>query len=179
MGGFDQSIPNQENFSRTNITGFDANFGVFYKYTDKLSRSHPFMGISVYHVTRPNESFSSSKIKTPMRFNIHGGSDFEISQTVKLTPRVLYMNEAKASELNVGILSYYKIKDTPYEAILQLDYRNKDAVVLGLGLKHYQHIFRLSYDVNTSSLGPYIGNQGSWEFAIILTGRKGRPFFGK
>jgi len=90
---------------------------------------------------------------------------------LRLIPRFLYMNEARASELNIGMMTYYKIGDTQYEALLQCDYRNKDAVVIGLGLKKHEHIFRISYDVNASPLGSYLGGGGSFEFGIIFSGR--------
>jgi len=179
MNGFDSSIPNEENFSRTSLTGFDANFGIFYKYTERNKTAHPFAGLSVYHVTQPNESFSANKFKTPMRFNLNGGCDFELNENLKITPRVLYMNQAMANELNMGMLTYYKISGTSCEIILQSDYRNKDAVILGLGLKQNENIFRVAYDINTSALGPYLGGRGSLEFSLILTGSKGKSLFTK
>jgi type IX secretion system PorP/SprF family membrane protein len=168
---FDASLPNEENFSRTSRAGFDAAFGIFYKYTDSSRSVHPFIGLSISHLTRPNESFTETKMKSPMRFNIHGGCEFWIEDKLRLIPRFLYMNEAHASELNIGMLSYYRIGDTQYETLLQCDYRNKDAVVLGIGLKKHEHIFRISYDVNASSLGSYLGGGGSFEFGIIFSGR--------
>jgi type IX secretion system PorP/SprF family membrane protein len=179
MDGFDSSIPNEENFAKSSLTGFDANFGIHYKFTEKGRNAHPFGGLSVYHVTQPNESFSANKIKTPMRFNFHGGCDIAMNENVKITPRVLYMNQARATELNAGLLTYYRIGSTPYEAIFQCDYRSKDAVIVGLGLRQNEQVFRLAYDINTSALGPYLGGRGSWEFSLILTGRKGRPLFTK
>ena len=44
---FDESLPTEENFSRTSRAGFDANFGIFYKYTDSVRSVHPFIGISI------------------------------------------------------------------------------------------------------------------------------------
>ena len=168
---FDEALPNEENFSRTSRAGLDANFGIFYKYTDSTRRAHPFIGISVFHLTQPNESFTDNKMKAPMRFNINGGCEFWIENKLRVIPRFLYMNEARATELNIGMLSYYRIADTQYEAVLQCDYRNQDAVIIGIGLKKYEHIFRISYDVNVSPLGSYLGGGGSFEFGIVFSGR--------
>jgi len=179
MDGFDSAIPNEENFATSSLTGFDVNFGIFYKYTEMDAKTHPFGGLSVYHVTQPNESFSINKIKTPMRFNLHGGCDFEVNEKLTLTPRVLYMNQVRATELNIGMLTCYKITNTACSAILQCDYRYKDALILGLGLKQNEHIFRVAYDINTSGLGPYLGGRGSWEFSLVLKGRKDKPLFTK
>ena len=171
INDFDASLPDGENFSRTSRAGFDASFGVFYKYTDSIRSVHPFIGVSVCHLTRPNESFTETKTKAPMRFNIQGGCEMWVEDKFRFIPRFLYMNEARASELNVGLLTYYRISDTQYEALLQCDYRSKDAVVIGLGLKKHEHIFRLSYDVNVSPLGSYLGGGGSFEFGIVFSGR--------
>ena len=168
---FDASLPNEENFSRTSRAGLDAAFGIYYKYTDSTRSVHPFIGFSVCHLTRPDESFTETRMKAPMRFNVHGGCEFRIEDKLKLVPRLLYMNEARASELNIGILTYYRISESPWEALLQCDYRSKDAVVLGLGLKKHEHIFRISYDVNASSLGSYLGGGGSFEFGIVFSGK--------
>jgi len=179
LGGFDPGMASGEHFSKTSVTGFDANYGIYYKYTDERKRAHPFGGFSIHHLTRPNESFTSETIKTPMRFNFHGGCDVSVNDAFSFTPRFLYMSESKAHEFNFGLLSNYAIANTPYTAILQLDCRSGDAFIMGIGIKQNQHTFRISYDMNTSSLNNYSGGNGSWEVALILTGIKGKPLFSK
>ncbi|MBA3705581.1 MAG: PorP/SprF family type IX secretion system membrane protein [Bacteroidetes bacterium] len=174
IGDFNTSIASGETFAKTSLFKFDANLGVYYKYLEDGKKMHPFVGLSVQHLTKPNESFTTEKSKLPMRINFNAGCDIAVSEKIDLSPRFLYMNQAKASELNVGILAYYKIKE-PYEILLGFDYRNKDAIIFHLGIKQNRHIFRFSYDMNSSYLNAYSGGRGAWEFSLILTGEKGKP----
>jgi type IX secretion system PorP/SprF family membrane protein len=178
-GGFDQSIPSGEIFAKTGLIRFDVNYGIYYKYIEEEKRFHPFLGFSIQHVTTPNESFTNIKSDLPMRFNLSGGCDILINEQVKLTPMFLYMNQAAVPETDIGLLAYYKIKNTTFTTILGGDYRFNDAIVIDIGLKQNQHVFRFSYDINTSYLNNFSGGRGAWEFSIILTGFKGQPFFSK
>lgn len=190
-GGFDQTIANGEAFDKTNILRFDANYGIYYKYIEKGKKAHPFAGFSIQHVTRPNESFTGAKSKLPMRFNFQTGCDVQVNEKLKLVPRFLYMNQARANEINIGLLAYYRVKDKEPEvsfgnaigtvkneggvdALLGLDYRHKDAVIIHAGIKIDRHIFRFSYDINTSYLNRFSGGRGAWEFSLILVGEKGK-----
>ena len=175
--GFDVSIPSGESFSKTGIVRFDANLGAFYKYIDESKDYSPFLGFSVFHITKPNESFTSYKSKMPMHFILHGGCDVKVNDNLKLIPTVLYMNQSKAYDLNFGLSGWYRIKDTDAEVMLGLNYRWKDAIIIQAGYKQDQHIFRISYDVNTSYLNAFSGGKGGLEFSLILCGKKGEPLF--
>jgi type IX secretion system PorP/SprF family membrane protein len=175
--GFDENLSSNEVFTKTNVLKFDANMGVFYKYKQKFTSVHPFIGLSVFHVTMPDESFSDEEKRLPVRFSLHGGTDFMINKGFKLTPRFLLMTQDKATEINAGILGYYNIRDTKYDVILGLDYRVKDAVILQFGIKQDGHHFRISYDVNTSYLNKFSGNRGGIEFSLIFSGRKKEKLF--
>jgi type IX secretion system PorP/SprF family membrane protein len=179
LGGFDQNIPSGEDFGKTSMANLDVNYGIFYKYIDAGKSFHPFAGVSIQHVNLPNESFTSQKSNLPMRFNFHGGCDMQINEELKLVPMLLYMSEAGATEFDLGMLAYYKISNGPFQAMLGADYRAGDAAVIHAGMKYGEHIFRFSYDINTSYLSAYTGGKGAWEFSIIITGIKGQPLFAK
>lgn len=176
--GFDQSIASGEHFSRTNSLKLDAAMGTFYKYKKTDWKAHPFLGYSVYHLTRPNESFTGfQKDKTPMRWVYELGADYKVNDQVSLRPMILYMAQAKAHELNIGATGQYLFKDTQYTLLGGLNYRSKDALIVQAGLKFEQHIFMFSYDINTSSLNNYTNSRGAFELSIKLTGIKGKTMF--
>lgn len=174
-GTFDTNIPSQEAFASNSLAKFDANLGLFYKYMGKGRKYHPQAGFSVYHLTKPNVSFTDGKDHLTMRFNFMTSCVFDLREDMQLEPRVLFMNQAKATELNLGALFYYKIKNSSLDAIVGCDYRNKDALIFHIGFRQDQHYFRFSYDVNTSALNNYTGGRGAWEFSLILTGTKNQP----
>jgi type IX secretion system PorP/SprF family membrane protein len=177
-GSLNPDVGSGENFERTSMVKFDANFGVFYKYKDDDKKFAPFLGFSVLHLSKPSESFTVEKNRVPMRFIVNAGCDFKINDKLKLTPTILYMNQAKASDLTIGATGFYRIKDTKSDVMFGLSYRVKDALVLQVGIKqNEQHTFRISYDINTSYLSSYTGNRGAIEFSLVLTGKKSKPLF--
>jgi type IX secretion system PorP/SprF family membrane protein len=177
-GSLNADLDNGENFARTSLVKFDANFGVFYKYKEDTKKFAPFFGLSVFHLSMPSESFNNEKERVPMRFNVNAGCDFKINDKFKVTPSVLYMTQAKATDLNIGVMSYYRLKDTKSDVLIGLNYRLKDAVSLQVGIKqNEQHTFRISYDINTSYLNNYTGGRGAIEFSLILCGKKNKPLF--
>jgi type IX secretion system PorP/SprF family membrane protein len=176
-GTFDTGIDDQENFAKTSLVKLDANIGVFYKYIGKGKKYHPTAGFSDYNVTKPNESFTAYKSPLAMRFVGHAACDFDIGEDFQLRPKVLYMNQASATELNMGALLFYNIKNSTLDALIGCDYRLKDGIVAHIGFRQGGHYFRFSYDINTSYLNNYTGGRGAWEFSLILVGLRDQPLF--
>lgn len=170
--GFDQGLSSGENFDKTGIVRLDAGIGVFYRYMDESKKVSPFGGVSLFHLNKPNESFTSFESRLPMRLTIHGGSDVKVNEKLKIVPGVLIMTQAKGFELGINTIGYYKIKDTDYDAIFGLGYRHKDAIVIHIGMKQKNNIVRFSYDVNTSYLNNFSGGRGGFELSLIYTGYK-------
>lgn len=168
--GLDGSMPTLESFSREKLLKFDVNFGAFYQYKDVNWKANPWAGFSVYHITMPNESFTSTKSKMPMRFNINLGSDIKVHDQVKIAPQLLFMYQGKATELNIGLLGYYNLKDTEYDIMGGFAIRTKDAAIIHLGLKQGNNVFRISYDIITSYLKNFGGRRSGFEMGIIYTG---------
>ncbi|HTA82597.1 MAG TPA: type IX secretion system membrane protein PorP/SprF, partial [Bacteroidia bacterium] len=146
---------------------------------EESSKVHPFFGFSMQHLTVPNESFTTVKSDVPMRFNFQGGCDFNVNEKLKITPMLFYMNEAGVTEFDAGLLGYYKIGTTPFQVILGANDRVNDAVVINTGIKYGEHVFRFSYDINTSYLDAFTGGRGAWEFSLILTIIKGHALFSR
>lgn len=175
-GMLDENVASGEIYSKTSILKFDANLGIYYNYTDKDKKYHPFVGFSIYHLTKPNESFSSVESRMPMRFNFNPGCEFIVSDKVKLTPSILYMNQARASEFNFGAMGTYRIKEKN-DILYGINYRWKDALIIHAGFRKDNLVFRMSYDVNTSYLSSYTGNKGAFELSLVVSGKKGEnPF---
>lgn len=168
--GLDPGLPSGETFGRQGLTRFDANIGVYYKYIDPNRHFDPSVGFSIYHLTTPNESFTGEKYKLPMRFNGVVDCDIHASDDFFITPNVLFMYQRKAMELNAGLMFKYLLADSPYDILAGANYRHKDAIVIHLGLKQGNNIFRISYDLVTSNLKNYGGRRGGFEMGVIYSG---------
>lgn len=169
--GLDPTIPNGESLPDLSILRMDASFGIFYKYTDKGKRFDPSIGVSLYHLTRPDESFTGEKARLPMRMNALFNCDIYAGQYVTVTPTVLYMQQAKATEINAGVMAAYKMQNTGYSVMGGAAMRMKDSVVLHIGMRHRGNTFRISYDIVTSDLKRYSGQRGGFEMGFIYCGK--------
>lgn len=177
-GGFDQSLSSGENFEKTSRLKIDANMGVFYKYKKQEMKVHPWVGFSVYHMTKPNQSMTGiMKDRTPFRFVAEIGADYKINEEVTIKPMIIYMNQGNAHDLNIGATGSYLLKETAYTILGGLNIRTKDAFIIQAGMKYDRHLFMISYDVNTSYLNNYTNGRGAFELSIVLSGIKGHPLF--
>lgn len=176
LGGFDANAQSGEAFGKTNKLNFDANIGAFYKYNEDDNMAKPYIGVSTYHLTMPNESFYSEKQRIPMRWVVSAGSDLEINEEFYIQPDLLFMYQGGAREILFNANTKYVFDDT-YSVLFGAGYRFSDALVFNIGLKHKRNILKFSYDINTSFLNEYTGGRGAMELTIVLLGKKGEPLF--
>lgn len=170
---FDGDIPSQEQFSKTTRFMIDANMGIAYKSTDRTKKVNPYADFAVFHITTPDESFiGEKKSKLPMRFMGGAGARIEVNRDLLIDPSVIWMRQRESQQFLINVLAHYSISGTPYQVIGGLGYRTEDAVIITAGIRHNSNIFRISYDVNTSSLSDYSKNRGALEFTVIY--RPGR-----
>ena len=197
-GTLNSDINSGEQFTRTGMVKFDANFGVFYKYRETKNKYFPFVGLSLFHLTMPKENFTATKSRLPMRFVAHAGSDFIVTDMLELTPVILFMTQGKATELNIGVLGEYQLHESRaeksfvidkeklykgsgqkanYSILFGLNYRCKDALVVQTGVRKNNLILKMSYDVNTSFLRSYSSGRGAFEMSLVIVGFKGMTPF--
>ena len=166
-GGFDKNIPSNENYVSYNITRFDAGYGLYYRNLDKARKAHPYAGFAMSHLTRPDESFYGAATRLPFKISAYGGVDIKVNEKMDLTPRVLYMSQARASEFTAGMLFDYLVSENDVKVVAGIDYRVKDACILSIGLKQpYYYTARFSYDINTSGLNKYSNGRGAYELSM-------------
>jgi type IX secretion system PorP/SprF family membrane protein len=165
--GFDPTIGNNETFTNTNSTVFDAGAGIFYYDGNPLHTANPFLGFSVSHLNGPNDPFAVDgvKQKLPMRYTIHGGIRFKINEDFDLIPHAIFIEQQKAQEKGIGGYSEFKIQNDE-GLILGAMYRFQDAAIANVGFHINSYIFGASYDFNTSSLNRATASQGGFELSF-------------
>lgn len=170
---FDQNISSQENFQSTSYFLPDINFGVYYYNTDKENKLNPYLGMSAFHLSVPKESFFGMNSRIPIRFLVHGGTKIKLSETIKIEPSLLYMQQTNVREVNVGILGDCFIIEFNTHLQLGAFYRNKDAFIIQTAMAYKEYTLRMSYDINTSSLSPFTQGKGGFEISIIYMKENG------
>lgn len=173
-GGFNPDISSEENLERLSKFMPEINFGIYYKYLGKSSRSKfvPYIGASVFHVTSPKAEFLEGTEETPRlprRYVIHGGA--EIMFTREFTADVKFRTQwqGRASEYFFGTDLNYKIDYSTNTSIRGLlYYRVKDAFVTGFGITYMNMTFITTYDITVSTLNEFNGSRGALEFSMIF-----------
>jgi type IX secretion system PorP/SprF family membrane protein len=173
---FDQGVQSGE---QSGIIENDYNLlinaGLLYYYAKDGSRINPFIGFSASNLNQPNESFFGFTSKLPIHYIVHSGARVGISERLVLCPRVLYMMQTNARELTYGLLANIYLPNQDAYLIVGPTIRNQDAAIMELGLKMGQFTYRMSYDVNISTLQPATNNRGGVEFSVIYVAKRKVP----
>ncbi len=174
--GYDPTIPSNEIFAFRSATSFDGSVGLMYFDGDPKKSYNPFIGVSLYHPTKPvNRFLSGGENNTiPMRYTIHGGMRVQLSNRAELIPHALYMKQGTASELAGGMVCNLMIEQGK-DIIVGGMYRHKDAVAPSIGLRFNGLTIGLSYDVNISDLKTASSSNGGYEISISFTSQKKIP----
>jgi len=90
-----------------------------------------------------------------------------------VNPSLLFMTQAKASELILGSDVGYKLVTDKFTSVLYggLWYRYKDAIIPYIGMDYKDFRLGLSYDVNVSSLSEVSRGRGGYEITLQYRGR--------
>lgn len=155
---------------------FDAGAGALYFDGEPNKRFNIYGGVSVYHLTRPDDKFlTDASQKIPMRITGHGGARITAGDNLYLTPNFLYMRQGNQTETMVG--AYAQITINNYnDLMLGASYRFNDAIVPFAGLHFNTMVLGISYDANASSLRNNARSPNAFEVSLSFIGRKQRPF---
>ncbi|MDZ4844116.1 MAG: PorP/SprF family type IX secretion system membrane protein [Chitinophagales bacterium] len=151
------------------------NAGFFYSgtFAKKLTA---FAGFGLFNIGEPNQSFSDAgESALPMRYVVHGGLDWAITEKISLLPGVIYMAQAEAREINFGTNLGFDVSEKPgKEATLFVGawYRWEDAISPMVAVELMKRMrVGVSYDVNVSDFNDATSSRGGFEVSLIYTGR--------
>lgn len=171
--GFDPTMDNREHFTHTSVMYPDFNFGtLIFKEVKGNKKFFPWIGLSVFHLTEPNESFYESvSSKLSRKYIITTGSIIRTSETFSFMPHVLIMNQASVLQFNFG--STFNVDFNKFTTLMFGGYiRNKDAGIAMLGIDYDRYTLQFVYDINTSTLNPVTRGFGGYEITLkyLMTG---------
>jgi type IX secretion system PorP/SprF family membrane protein len=174
-GYFDTELPTlDDDFSKkTNFIDINAGIG----WHRKIGRHTPKLGIAVFHINEPDESFLDQKNRLPRRLVFTASDRYELNERSSITPQGMFMENVKANDFIFGAtitrksaLEESKIKSINYGAYLRNSIRSKpDAVALVAGFRYNLFDFGFSYDVNISEVKEVTDKRGAFEISIIYT----------
>ena len=154
----------------------DIGAGILYYDGAADKKINAFGGFSVFHINRPKDPIvatQSTELNTiPLRYSIHGGVSFNISERFSIVPHALYMRQGTASEAMLGTYLQLNV-NAETDLMIGAYYRNKDAVAPFIGFDWKNFVVGLSYDANTSKLGSMTKNVNSFELSLSYIKRNG------
>ncbi|HMT29325.1 MAG TPA: PorP/SprF family type IX secretion system membrane protein [Bacteroidia bacterium] len=174
-GYFDASLATADGDLNDNTSYFDLNAGI--GWNRKIKKHTPKIGFALFHINRPDESFTGTENKLPSRYVVTLSDKWEATDRLIVTPQILYMEQVKANDFMAGVLFTRKSKE-PESKIGSISYgafwRNSinsktDAVALVAGFKYDLFDIGFSYDVNVSEAKTVTNYKGAFEISIIYT----------
>jgi type IX secretion system PorP/SprF family membrane protein len=139
---------------------FDANAGVLY-YTSQY-----WIGLSLFHLNRPNESLLAGDARLPIKFTLHGGYTHPLTPKEKDIAKQRFISAAfhlrgqkKFDQNDVGV--YYTqgyvnfgvwYRGIPFIKSYKPGYANNDALAFIIGVKATRFNIGYSYDITISKL---------------------------
>ncbi len=176
--GYDPGAPSFEHFDQTSSTDLDVNVGIVYFNRNPNQHVNPFAGVSLYHLTTPEDPFyTQSDGELPMRLNIHGGVRIRTGSRFNLTPQLIYLHQGedygsgRAHELVGSVYAQYMLTNNA-DVLFGATYRVKDAILPFVGFHLGDFTLGLSYDVNTSGLDVASLSQGGLELSLSFVKHK-------
>lgn len=177
LGTYDPSItPTEAGFNTSNVyPDLSAGFVYYYNpqrnYARAATSGH--LGMSAYHLTQPNASFSiATRDPLPFIVKIHGGMDFRLNERFSFEPTALTMYQANLLQLNTGMYLRYRAFISPVGLMANTDvllggwYRLGDAAIAMVGISNEAFTVGFSYDYNASSLRRFTGGRGAYEISL-------------
>ena len=171
---FDNTLPSSVVLNANSVSYLDIQAGLNYAYfpTEDIYING---GYSIHHVNGPQETFFSGvadSSRISMRHIGFANALIKLNDRVIINPNIFYTNQAKSSELVVGLNANYNLSGEGGEKqlIAGIYYRAGDAVIPMVGFELKNIRFTFSYDVTTSPLRNFNNFRGANEFNIIKKG---------
>jgi type IX secretion system PorP/SprF family membrane protein len=174
--GYHADNPTTETFSKTSSIVPDIGAGILYFDASPDKKINVFGGLSVYHLNRPKDpivtNHNTDLNRIPIRYSVHGGLSYNLSEQTRIIPHVLYMRQGTASEMITGIYGQINV-NAETDFMLGGYYRVNDAIAPYVGIDYKNFVIGLSYDANVSKLQTLTRNVNSFELTLSYIKRSG------
>ena len=169
-----------ESFSdnNLNVSYFDMNVGLLYNGTSDGSNNY-YLGASMYHITRPKESFLEGQYVLDPRLTLQAGGRLPLAEYNSVHFSAIHSRQANAVNTVIGgayMMNINQDPQSPTNLYLGSWFRLGDAVIPYIGLEFGSFHIGATYDVNVSSLKPGSNMRGGAEFSLIYIKKPKDPY---
>jgi len=178
---YDSGLSSGEQFSQNNFSFQDYSTGILWSfgkgemYSTANDAVKANLGIAMFHVNRPEQSFLGTKDRLYSKYVIHGMFYKGIKNTrASIIPSAAVYLQGKSKEILAGMLVKYKLKEaSKYTGFIKASdvyfggyYRYGDAIAICTQLEVNRYFIGLSYDVNMSGLTTVSKGLGGLEISL-------------
>lgn len=170
--------------SQLNISYFDLNVGVLYNSSTDGANNY-YLGASMYHITRPKETFNGGTYVLDPRLTLQAGGRLPLAEYNAVHFSAIHSRQANAMNTVIGgayMLNINQDMQDPTNLYLGVWTRFNnvnDAIIPYVGLEFSQFHFGLSYDVNISSLSVGSAMKGGAEISLLYERKNNDPSLAK
>jgi type IX secretion system PorP/SprF family membrane protein len=155
------------------LSYLDINLGMMWR--KKINKLEPEVGLSLFHLNNPNESFFNENNHLPMKEAIHLALKYDVGPNFYLKPQLLYMNQLNAKDFLFGTHLGYNfspnssgVKEINAGVYVRNTVINStDAMIITVGTMVRNLNIGISYDMNVSALQAYSNSRGAFEITLI------------
>ncbi|TVR79295.1 MAG: type IX secretion system membrane protein PorP/SprF [Chitinophagaceae bacterium] len=167
--GFNPGLPTGEPLFTESITHVEFNVGVLWLLSASDYVNY-YLGASARNITQPINSFMEDESQgLPLVYNIHFGSEIQLTNRWFLYPSLLGMYSKQARQISGGALVGYELmKDRRQQAMILggTVYRMFDAIAPIVAFEYQTFRMGLSYDINLSDFNKVSNFQGGPELVL-------------
>ena len=169
---FNINIPSGEQIDNQQMTYFDGAAGLAYSYIIDGQTSF-YVGSALYHINRPNISFTSEPDPLSRKFTFYAGGSFPLSEQFSLLLQGVIFNQGPFNEVNFGAMVRYDLIPSYYDNAGELAiavgtiHRIQDAQIFVGRLDYKTFSLGLSYDFNFSNLTTASNSRGGYEVSLV------------
>jgi type IX secretion system PorP/SprF family membrane protein len=175
INGYDPSIGTGYSFKEDLTNYFTISSGLMWYDVDRDFRKNRYVGVAMYNMNKPAESFSAKDFTIPYRYVFTAGYRIYHTRRFGISPEILYVVQGKRDFVNVGsIFSYYFDKKIDSDIIKpgSVDFGAKyilnRSAVLSIQFNQPGLTMGFSYDISTATSSNISPVSGATEFAISL-----------
>jgi type IX secretion system PorP/SprF family membrane protein len=171
--GFTRLTSEIFNSSTLKSSYVDLNAGLLYNGSTN-DRNNFYLGVSMYHINQPKQSFTGAEYVLKPRTNIHAGGYFPLGINT-----TMHLSGSQSFQANVsqtifgGAIEFNATPNLPNPTSLYVGgwLRLRDAIIPYIGIEFNNLRIGASYDYNASSLRTASMNRGGIELSLIYIRR--------
>ncbi len=170
LGTYSASNPNSETVLNDKVGYADVGAGIMWYFNPKKdagAKLNAFIGVSAYHLNKPNQSLISGTGALTPRFSFQAGIKILGKNNIDFTPNIIVNAQKPAQNSAAGLIMDYNLNEK-MKLVVGAWYRKGDAIAFSLGFEHKTFGLMYSYDVVTDPINSYVSGLNAHEITLSL-----------